>query len=277
MSNKKEPIPFHHFGGQGKMIHFAHANGYPPEGYRQFFSPFLKKHEIIGSKYKPLWSDQKPNTLKSWKAFGKDMIRFMDERGMRKVIGMGHSMGGSISVLVAHERPDLFERLILLDPVIFSYNRYLFTKLTPLSLLKKWVPPARLSIKRRNKWDSKKEVYQSWREKKVFKRFSDEVLQDYVDAAIVPTDTGGVTLAFPREWETQVYITAPYVFKKALQLQLPVTIIKAEQHSVITDKLWDTWQAKSGSTQFIEFKNAGHLLPMEYPEELAKLILTTVL
>lgn len=275
--SKKTTIPYHHFGGQGKMIHFAHANGYPPEGYRQFFTPFLKDYEIIGSKYRPLWGSQEPSKVKSWSAFGKDMIQFMDEMGMKKVIGMGHSMGGAISVDVAHERPDLFERLILLDPVIFAYNRYLFTKLTPNSLLKKWVPPAVLSAKRRNQWTSKKEVYESWRTKRVFKRFSDEVLTDFVEAAIVPNGSEGVTLAFPREWETQVYITAPYVFGKVLKLPIPVTVIRAEKNSVITNELWDNWQKKSPNTQFIEYKNAGHLIPMEFPDELAQLILTTVL
>ena len=272
----KIEIPFHDFGGEGKIIHFAHANGYPPESYPQFIQPFLDKHQVIASKFRPLWENQNHNNIKTWKTFGDDMIRFMDEQGMKNVIGIGHSMGGTISVVAALKRPDLFERLILIDPVIFSRKFLLPTQILPFSILKKIIPIAKISAKRRNQWSSKEEVYELWRKKKVFKRFSDESLKDLVDAAITSDGNGGMTLAFSREWETQIYMTAPYVFSKMMKLEIPITVVKAEFKSVITKELWKTWQAKQPQTQFIEFNNAGHLVPLESPIELANILLEKI-
>jgi len=266
-------IPFHDFGGSGKTIHFAHANGYPPEGYRQFIQPFLENHQVIASKYRPLWGDQNPNNLKTWNTFADDMIRFMDDKGLKNVIGMGHSMGGTISVAAALKRPDLFDKLILIDPVIFSRKFLLPSKIFPFFLLKKIIPIAKISSKRRNKWSSKEEVYELWRKKRVFKRFSDESLQDLIDATIISDGNGGMTLAFSRDWETRVYTTAPYVFSKMIKLEIPITVVKAEFTDVITKDLWSTWQTQQPQTEFIEFKNAGHLVPLESPKELANILL----
>jgi len=266
-------IPYHNFGGEGKTIHFAHANGYPPEGYRQFIQPFLKNHQVVASKFRPLWGNENYNNVKTWNTFADDLIQFMERKGMKKVIGMGHSMGGTISVVAALKRPDLFEKLILIDPVIFDKKFLLPTQILPYFLLKKIIPIAKISAKRRNKWSSKEEVYDLWRKKRVFKRFSDESLQDLVNAAITTDGNGGVTLAFSREWETRIYMTAPYVFSKMMKLDIPITVVKAEFTDVITKDLWKTWKTKQPQNNFIEFKNSGHLVPLENPLELANVLL----
>lgn len=274
--SEKPSIPFHNFGGKGKVIHFAHANGYPPEGYKQFVQPFLDNYEIIASKYRPLWGDRNPNEVKHWNVFADDLIRFMDEKGLTKVIGMGHSMGGTISSIAAMKRPDLFEQLVLIDPVIFPKTYDLWTKFLPNSFLKRMIPIAKASLKRRDQWESKQEVYHSWRKKRVFKKFSDSVLKDFIDAAIVPSPKGGVTLAYPKAWETQVYVTAPYIFSDLVKIQIPLTVIKGEHSNVITDGLWEKWQQKQPNAHLIEYKSAGHLVPMEYPILLADTIMKQI-
>jgi len=273
MSNKQTNIPFHHFGGKGRTIHFAHANGYPPEGYQQFIQNFTPNYQVIASKFRPLWGGQQPKEVKSWNTFANDLIRFLDKQGQKGVIGMGHSMGGTISVIAAIMRPDLFSQLVLVDPVIFPKRYAIMNKILPNLLLKKMIPIASISSKRRNHWASKEEVYNSWREKRVFKRFSDAVLHDFVNNAIIPATNGGVTLAFSREWETQVYLTAPFVFDKLKKLEIPIIVVRAEKTNVVSPEIWKEWQTKQPSTHFIDFKGAGHLVPMEFPKDLAKKIL----
>ena len=273
MSNIQATIPFHHFGGEGPSIHFAHANGYPPEGYQQFIQHFTPTYQVMASKFRPFWKGSRPKEVKNWRTFADDLIRFLDEQGQKGIIGMGHSMGGTISVIAALKRPDLFSKLVLIDPVIFPKNYYYLTNFLPNLLLKRIIPIAKISRKRTNHWDSKEEVYQSWRQKRVFKRFSDEVLHDFVNHAIVPATNSGVTLAYSREWETQVYITAPYVFDDLLKLKIPIVVVRAEKTNVIAPDFWKKWKEKQANTNFIDFKGAGHLVPMEFPKVLAKQVL----
>jgi pimeloyl-ACP methyl ester carboxylesterase len=51
----------------------------------------------------------------SLEGYASDVIKVLDEVGPSTVLG--HSMGGAIAQLVAVDRPDLVERLILVNPV----------------------------------------------------------------------------------------------------------------------------------------------------------------
>ncbi len=260
--------------GEGSIIHFAHANGFPPEAYQQFLAPFQKKYQIVTSKFRPLWGGQNPSELKSWNTFADDMIRFLDEQGLKNIIGMGHSLGGVSTLLASIKRPDLFSKIILLDPVIFDKSYMKLINLVPDSLKKKIIPIAKVAMKRKDHWDSKEDVYESWRKKRVFKKISDSVLKDLVDCAVISNEKGKVKLAYSKEWETQVYITAPLIFKKVKKAKTRMIVVKGEQSDVITDEVWNAWQQTQLNNTFISFPFTGHLLPLEEPQALANKILS---
>lgn len=46
------------------------------------------------------------------------LIRFLEHRQIRPSVVIGHSMGGMLALKLAHERPDLAERLVLMCPVV---------------------------------------------------------------------------------------------------------------------------------------------------------------
>lgn len=269
-------IPFKKLSTEGPVIHFAHANGFPPEAYQQFLSPFLKSHQVIASKFRPLWGGESPDQLRHWEYFADDLIRFLDEQGLKNIIGMGHSLGGVTSLIASIKRPDLFSKLILLDPVIFHGSFLKIMKIVPFSLRKKIIPIAKIAMKRKDLWDSKTEVYESWRKKRVFKRFSDEVLQNLIEHAIVARSDGKMTLAYSKEWETQVYITAPLMFDQVKKCQTEMFVIKGANTDVITPEVWAAWQQAQSNNQFVEFPETGHLLPLEKPLALAKEILARI-
>ena len=251
------------------IIHFAHANGFPPEVYQQFLTPFQKSYQVITSKFRPLWGNQKPEALKSWHELADDMIQFLDQQNLKQIIGMGHSLGGVTSIIAAIKRPDLFSKLILLDPVIFDDFYFKLGSFLPISIKRKFVPIAKISANRRDSWNSKEEAYKLWRKKRVFQKISDSVLKDLVNHAIVPGKNGKVILAYSKEWETQIYLTAPFIFNQVKKLKTPMVIVKGANSDVITDQVWKVWQQAQPDNHFINFPNAGHLVPLEHPEILA--------
>lgn len=265
-------IPLHHFGGKGPLIHFAHGNGYPPSAYRALCSHFTDRYEVIGAKMRPLWSSSNdPSVLDSWSLLAEDMAHFMRSKGMKKVIGLCHSLGGTISILAAYDNPDLFDRLILLDPVILSKESFLASESMTMSERIAHNPFARASSTRKDKWKNKSEVFEIWRGKKVFGRFNDQALWQLIEAAIMQ-NKHGATLAYSREWETQIYVTESYVLDKAIKLDIPITVIRAARRSVIMDKVWEMWKGKSPQTSFLDFHDGSHLFPMEAPDEVAAIL-----
>ena len=265
-------IPFHKFGGHGSTINFAHGNGYPPEAYEKFCSYFTPNYKVLGGKMRPLWETQKnPNELKSWDLLVDDMIHFMKTNKMKNVVGLAHSLGGTISILAAHRSPDLFSQLILLDPVVLSKESFLTSESLTIAERKLYNPFANASANRRDHWADKGEVFKMWRTKKVFKRFSHESLWHLVESSIVP-DGERVTLAYSKEWETQIYVSEIYALDKAIELNIPVVVIRAGKGSVISEEVWEQWNREAPETTFLEFKEGGHLFPMEYPEKAAAVV-----
>lgn len=268
----KTRIPYVRFGGEGSVLHFAHANGFPPKAYKKLLRPLVANHRVIGIKHRPLWENQDHRQLHSWEQIADDLIRFLDEKKLSNIIGMGHSLGGTASVIAAIKRPDLFSKLVLIDPVIFPDHILKLSGLLPQFLRKKLVSPAKIALRRTDRWSSEKEVYDSWRKKKVFKNIDNDVLYNLIKTAIVPHSGGGVTLAYSKEWEAQVYITIMPVFSKLKKIKTPMMVIKGEHTDVLRDDLWADWQKAQPHNRFLSIENAGHLVPLEYPELLSKTI-----
>lgn len=266
-------IPFHDFGGAGSIIHFAHANAYPPGCYQQLFQPFLDNYKVIGMYQRPLWENSKPAQFKSWYQLADDLIFFFEQQQLKQVIGVGHSMGGVVSIIAAIKRPDLFSKLVLIDPVIFPKHYTLFTDLLPRFLRKQLIPIAKLSAKRRDIWPDQQTVFDSFRTKKVFRSFSDSTLWDFIKAGTKADGKGQVALTYPKAWETQIYITAPSLLADLKKLSIPILAIKGAYSNVITTTVWEEWKNAQPHNDFLEYPNSGHLVPMEYPSELAEWIL----
>ncbi|MCP4427111.1 MAG: hypothetical protein GY803_21705 [Chloroflexi bacterium] len=50
----KNAIPFLDFGSEGPILHFAHANAYPPGAYRQFVAALRSHFRVLAIEQRPL-------------------------------------------------------------------------------------------------------------------------------------------------------------------------------------------------------------------------------
>ena len=266
-------IPFHHFGGTGKTLHFAHANGFPPELYRQFLSPFTDQFEVIGIKHRPLWQ-KTPQPSDDWDRVADDIIHFFDQKGLKNVIGMGHSLGAVSTMFAAIKRPDLFEKIILIEPVFLPVPLLLFIYYFPFprKYKIKLNPLVDITLNRKDVWENKEEVYASYRKKKVFKQIPDEILKDYIRFGITTRSDGKVTLLYTKEWEAHFYSLAPRVWNKLKQIETPILGIRGAQTDTILPSAWKRWKRLKPNHTFAEIKNAGHLVPLEKANETATVI-----
>ncbi len=108
----------------------------------------------------------------------------------------------------------------------------------------------------------------------MFASWSDDSLWDYVNYALVE-DGPELTLAFPREWEAQIYATPPQAVWDAMpQITQPTLGIRAAQTDTIFPEAWQLWQKLQPQATFLQIENAGHMLTMERPLPVAEAILT---
>jgi len=265
-------IPFHDFGGDGPLLHFAHANAYPPACYRQFIDPFLTHYRVQSICHRPLWPTSDPADLQGdWQIIADDLIDFLEQQGWENVIGMGHSLGAVATMYAAVKRPSLFRALVLIEPVLLPPPVLQLAAAHPERAAE--MPLVQSAVRRRNRWPSRQAAYQRFREKSVFARWSDEALWDYVNHAL-RKEGDELVLAFPREWEAQIYATPPQAVWDTLpQVSQPTLGLRGAETDTIFPEAWQMWQEKQSQATFQQIEGVGHMLTMERPLLAAETIL----
>ena len=234
-------VPWLDFGGRGAALHFAHANGYPPGAYCALLEDLADDHRVFAVSHRPLWSAGSPEVeLKHWDRVADDLIAFLDGRGESAVIGAGHSLGATATLFAALRRPDLFRALVLVDPVFVSPAAAAFLALAPRAVVNR-VPVVGAALRRRDRFASADEAFDYYRRKSVFDGLSDAALRDYVEHGTRP-EGEGVGLAFPREWEAQLYRTVPWVWHRVGRVTLPVLGLRGAHSGTLTPASFRRWR-----------------------------------
>ena len=259
-------------GGEGSILQIAHANAYVPECYGTLAQHLSDNYKVLAQRSRALWPGHHPREMTNWNILAKDLIETMSDHKLEKVIGIGHSSGAIATWMAARMRPDLFSKLILIEPVILPKTFVRLVAALPYSFSKHLIPMVKVALRRTNRWASKDEIADYLRSKRVFSRFHPDVLKDFINHGFTQTKEGSYTLAFPRDWEARIYGHVPNVWPMAGEMPCPSLIIKAQYSDVITEKTWESLQKVLTHATLHEQKDSGHLLPFEKPEITAKLI-----
>lgn len=265
-------IPHIDFGGKGERLHFAHANGFPPKTYAGLVKELSSDHRVLAMSSRPLWKSSDHLSFDSWRLAADDLIRFLDKQKLTGIVGVGHSFGANCTVMAAHKRPDLFSKLVLIEPVILPSWKYTVLSVSPKWLMQKYNPVLKKTLERVDSWTSRELAFTQFRTKKVFELLSDEALWDYVNSATEKTDEGLYVLTFPKLWEAQIYATITNPWKELKELQLPFLAIRGEHSETISVEVWSKWQSVSQNGKFIELPSFGHLAPLEDPVGCGQLV-----
>jgi len=256
----------------GPVIHFSHANGYPPSAYRALLSPFERRYQVIASLHRPLWPKvQEPNSMHSWKQLGEDVQILLSEASA-PVISIGHSMGSAAALMAAVKKPEYFRKIVLIEPVLVPRFLGLMLGALPFFAKRAW-PLARQTINRVDRWANRDAVFEHFRPKRVFKRISDDVLWDYVNAGTVVNKFGDYELIFTKEWELQCYLKVHNCWGLFKSLKVPALIVRGWESNTLSARTWSKLRKISPQSEFIEIPYSGHLVPFERPEVLASKII----
>lgn len=262
-----EPVPHVKLGGTGPVLHFSHANGFPPLVYRALLEPFLESHEVVASLHRPLWQPGlPPSSLKSWRTFADDLIDLLQGYD-QPVTSIGHSMGAVAILLAASQQPELFRSIVLIEPVLvprrFLYLLQFFGHFSPEK-----VPMIRKTLARVDKWSSKQAAFEHFRPKAVFRNISDEVLWDYVEHGVEDIEGEGCQLTYSKEWEAHCYTKVHNLWQLLDKVSVPLLAIRGQDSDTIFPAAWQKWNKISPAHTFTSIDDAGHLLPFEKPAEL---------
>lgn len=278
-------IPYTVFEGEGSLLSFSHANGYPPECYTPFLKQFTPKYHVVAPWLRPLWSDQTPKVVSNWRVFGDDLLAFfahVRERYLthtpedNKALGVGHSVGATSTLLAAMQRPDWFHALVLVEPILFlPYLSILWRVVSLLGLRYRLSPLIQGALKRKRYFQSREEMFENYRSKTVFRRISDQGLWEYVNA-LAWEDACGVRLSYPPAWEARVYAIAGLcdhqIWRSVKKLKIPVLLIQGAETDAFSDRTAKKLLKRLPQSQLSVIPETGHLAPLEAPESVFQVI-----
>lgn len=257
-----------------KNIIFAHANGFPPAAYKSLLSQF-EAYNISPIAFRPLHLNSKPEELKSWNLFKDELISHIRDSKLETPLhAIGHSMGANSIILAAIERPELFRSITLIEPVMLPKWIFKTVRLLPYFIRKKIIPPSKVAFKRTDTFSNKDAVFSYYRAKPVFKKISDTILWDYINAAFIPTQKGEVTLRYTKEWEGRIYNYVANLWPLLPKIKCPLLIMRAQHSDAFFDNEWRLVQREVPNAQFTYYPNNGHLVPFEAPQQVGQDILS---
>jgi pimeloyl-ACP methyl ester carboxylesterase len=270
-------IPHFDFGGEGPSLHFIHANGYPPDCYKPLFELLKTEYHVFGMKLRPLWEDASMEDMEDWNPMADDLLRFLSNSQRGSVFGVGHSVGGIVTLRAALRNPGKFRSLILLDPVLFLPSVIVLWNLARrIGLGHRRHPLIPGALKRRREFDNLEMVFRGYRGREIFRYFSDANLKIHIDGMTKPKADGGYELVFSPEWESHIYYTGVWrdmeIWRNLKSLDVPTLIIRGAE----TDTFWESaarlMKRKQPMIQLETLSRATHLLPLERPKEVFEIM-----
>ncbi len=271
-------IPSSAFGKDGAPLYFLHANGYPPACYKFFLQQFSGYH-VRAMHQRPLWPGQSPDGLRDWKPLTDDFLQFLDEQKAERVLAVGHSLGAIIILRAALKSPERFRAIVLIDPVLFPPRRIIAWNIVrALGLGYKTHPLIRGTLKRRRQFNDLDQVFRAYRRREVFRFFSDESLRAYIEGILRPRADGSYELAYSPEWEARIYYTGIWpdleLWRGLKSLRVATLFVRGAE----TDTFWASAaglvKRKQPAVRVETVEQSTHLLPLERPEEVSKIVLS---
>ena len=259
------------FGPQDRPIDivFVHANGFNAQTYRVLLSPLAAGLRILAIDQRGHGATTlpaEPEGRRSWRDLQGDLMGLLDAIDGPPVVLAGHSMGGTVSLLTAAERPERVKGLVLLDPVIMPWLATQYAK-APWTSGRLWkrMPMAQGALRRRAVFDSREAAFAAYKGRGAFKTWPETMLADYVAGGFVERPDGKVELACAPAWEASNYAAQAHdPWRAARQAKVPMRILKAEKHS--TCHAGDSFARRGRDVRIETVEGTSHFLPMERPD-----------
>lgn len=244
---------------------FLHANSFNARAYRTILEPLsdlrilaidLRGH---GKTDLPLPTGSRTN----WSETRDDVEAVMARLDLKDVVLAGHSMGGTLALLVAARLPERVRAVAAFDPVLM-----------PQALIERAKAGEPLEgrlieqgLRRRQRFASREAAYQAYHGRGAFKTWSDDMLRDYVADGFRDTPEGDVELACSPAWEVSNYGAQGNDTWEAFRAsRCPIQVLLAQHDSPASRSGEELALIDRTRVRVDVVPDTTHFLPMERPD-----------
>lgn len=253
-------------GERAPLALLHHANGFCGAMWSEVVEPLLDRFRVFAIDARGHGDSSEPegDAAYNWNLLADDLSVvgrwIVRHAGATNIsLGVGHSFGGVLTMAAAANNPDLYERAILIDPVIIP------TDIAELRARMGENPMSERARKRRHHWDSRDAAFEFLSEKPLFAEFGERAMRLYVDEALREAAQGGVELKCPGRVEGAIFGNSPNFdpYDFARRAKIPIRLVRATRGDFSRDSYERVVELlEHGELRDLE---GGHLVPMEDP------------
>ena len=196
--------------------------------------------------------------IHSYKNMAKVVIELIEGLQIKRAYLVGHSMGGQVSLTAAKERPDLFEKVVLL-----CSSGYM-KRLSPSLKIGSYLPYFYLVLKH---WLVRQGVVKNLHNVVHDLSLIDQEMMDGYEEPFYDDRIFMALNKMIRDHEGDLS-------SKDLKLiEQPSLLIWGNEDKVVPIQIGERLNKDLPNSSFFSFKNTGHLVPEERPEQVSEKIL----
>ncbi|KAI8811814.1 Alpha/Beta hydrolase protein [Cladochytrium replicatum] len=271
---------------------------YTPDGRSRLplhqYPPLPKQTPWIGNT--PVRDADQPNDEEYvWWNSAFDLLCVLDyvmEKygALTRILGFGHSFGGALLTAVEFLRPGTFEKLYLIEPIVFSAESMWGIDVLTNSDPKKYPHPdcarwgnpvVATTLKRKHEFDDRENARQYFLSKSFFQEWDKRCLELYINHGVYDTQSGKVALKCHPFQEAATFRGSglPRLFAALPTIKVPCKVVSGAQTHITIPTLIDGTSgerrmkdeviAQRLNASHMYIPNAGHMVPLQYPELIA--------
>ena len=256
------------------ILHWAHANGFNGQTYDRLLRKLADRFNIYawdtpgyGMTDKGSFYDE-INPVLGYSYDLEALIIELFKKHKRKILLGGHSIGGSLSLMVSKYIEEKISGLILADPVVINYHyQYLTKYLSPFGYDSSTLKLTKQALRKRDRWDSFETVLKSYTDRGIFTTWKAGFLKDYLLGG-TKKDKNGVYLSCNPKIEAASFknteiVATPKIIKGT---RVPIVLLIAEIGT--TTASLNSFKRLVNLKKIEVIERGTHFFPMEQPDKL---------
>lgn len=241
---------------------FAHANGFPGSSYRSLLKPLAESFDLHPLDRLGHHPDYPVNH--NWGNLVDELLSYLPESDA-PLLGVGHSLGGTLMAMAADKQPERFSGVIMLDPPLM-----LGTDAWAMKAAKRFgfvdrITPAGKTLGRRSVWPSREVMAHYLSRRGLFRHFTPEALNDYIEGGTRLLDDGSAELTFDPRVEVEIFRHLPdHLSRLPSRLGVPLALVAGKESHLLTAPRIRRLKRKGLMVSEVP---GTHMFPMEHPDE----------
>lgn len=260
------------------ILHFIHGNSYCGRIYSSLWDELSQHFDIFlhdaqghgdsdhGAKFVG-WERSAELAEEVWRSFSP---RFHTNSGMPEVIGMGHSFGGVLTTYMQAKSPDLFSKLVLLDPIVMPPAMVLFLKVMHGFGIYDKNPHAKRAGRRRSHWPTPEDAWSALHGRGMHRGWTESSMRAFIEHGLKPSDCQ-TKWQLKCEPSREAEIFSSYllgIWRMIPKIDVQTHILVGAETYPFVWKSMRRWNKIHPESDIIEI-NGGHCFMLQHPQETA--------